>query len=279
MWVSNPSRSPGISLALLFCCALIVPCAPVSAQSSCETAEEHYSQRNYDQAITAAQALLTDPTARLKVRMCAYKVLRKSCCAKMDLCIDSAEIYLREIDRSDPEYDLGPDDNWPPPCGALLGKLQRKWTRDHPSPVPTDVTTLAILPFAVRCSRLDSADRSDLHWGLADILMTDLIDLEGLRLVERERIEALLAQMGLTDLGIIDPETAVTIGGILGAQSVSLGSYNCLPGKKISPFTRLVKTETGQIFCAERVDGREDDLLELMGELGKKIVEAIRDGY
>lgn len=264
MWFLSLFRSPGISFTLLFCCLLFVPWGLTLAQSSCEIAEEHYREGNYDEAIRVAQDLLKDPGTKLKSRICAYRVLRMSYCAKSKQYLESVEATMRDMVGLDLGRILDPEDKCPQSCLDLLYKLQGECK-----------TTLAILPFAIRCPPDDSARLHHLIWGLADRIMADLTLLTDLILVEQEKIKEILKRMKLEAGAEFDQETVSELGRLLGAQSVSLGSFTCLPNGEMQTCTRLVKTETAEIFCAECAQEKVDDPTELIPALSNKIAECV----
>lgn len=102
---------------------------------------------------------------------------------------------------------------------------------------------LAILPF-----KNNTSDKSIDRTGeaLADILMTRLNRSNNIKLVERQRIGQVLDELHFGDVGPVDPDTAMRIGGLLGANMLAFGSISQL-GEKLVLTLRLVKVETGQI--------------------------------
>src|ERR1700759_3401630 len=69
------------------------------------------------------------------------------------------------------------------------------------------------------------ADMAVLKKGLAQMLISDLSALDGVRLVERDRLEEILAELKLAQSGKIDPATAAKVGKLLGARYMVLGGY------------------------------------------------------
>jgi hypothetical protein len=57
------------------------------------------------------------------------------------------------------------------------------------------------------------------------MFITELQKVPQLQVVERERLDAIVAELELTELGFIDPETAQKIGRIVGAQAFYKGSF------------------------------------------------------
>src|SRR5687768_15944449 len=57
-----------------------------------------------------------------------------------------------------------------------------------------------------------------LRKGLADMIITDLVAWDGVTVVERARLEAVLSELKLQQSKVIDRTTAVKVGKVIGAQ-------------------------------------------------------------
>ena len=105
--------------------------------------------------------------------------------------------------------------NW-----AKVTLAQEKAIGDITSP-----GTMAVLYFINKTGR---TELDPLQKGLAYMLITDLSKVEGLQLVERAKLQALVQEMGLGTSGLVDPDTAPRVGRLLGAAHVVGGKfYNC----------------------------------------------------
>lgn len=82
---------------------------------------------------------------------------------------------------------------------------------------------IGVLPFAYRGPNEEYAA---LGRGLAEVVSVDLASVEGLTVVERVRLEALLAELDLAKSGLTDPATAVRAGRLLRAESLVGGEYD-----------------------------------------------------
>jgi tetratricopeptide (TPR) repeat protein len=72
---------------------------------------------------------------------------------------------------------------------------------------------------------LGSPDLAPLQKGLTALVIADLSKIPGLRIVERDRLQALLDEMKLASSGIADPASSARAGRLLGASRVVTGSY------------------------------------------------------
>src|SRR5262249_47794865 len=111
--------------------------------------------------------------------------------------------------------------------------------------------------------------------GLAEMLISDLAGAtDGVKIVERARLEEVLAEQKLGRSGKVDTRTAARIGKLLGARYLVLGSYFDAMGTfRADP--RLVDVETGEIVKALGATGKPDDFLALEQGLADGLRQAI----
>ncbi|MDY6905403.1 MAG: CsgG/HfaB family protein [Thermodesulfobacteriota bacterium] len=135
--------------------------------------------------------------------------------------------------------------------------------------------TMAILPFENN-SITDAQKYNPLCNGLSVMLMTELsnISTEAFKLIEREKIRALLDEIALGQTGTIDPSTAARIGKLLGAQSIGFGAFMVL-GKQVRIDLRIIQVETGELIMAESITGDTEDFLSLEHDLARKIAKTM----
>jgi len=113
-----------------------------------------------------------------------------------------------------------------------------------------------------------------LRKGLADMLISDLSKLNMLRVVERDKLEEIFKELNLTNSKEFDSITQQKIGKILGAELMLFGSYFELLGTfRID--ARIIKTETGEVFKSEGVNGKTEDFVSLEKELVLKIASGL----
>src|SRR5947207_14882680 len=71
----------------------------------------------------------------------------------------------------------------------------------------------------------DAKDYDGVSKGIMELLATDLAGNPRFRVVERERVQKLLEEQNLTKSGAVDPQTAVRLGKLLGAQYTIYGGF------------------------------------------------------
>ncbi|HEU5175056.1 MAG TPA: CsgG/HfaB family protein [Gemmatimonadaceae bacterium] len=135
--------------------------------------------------------------------------------------------------------------------------------------------TVAVLYFDNNSIGRDAADYAGMGKGVADLLITDLSAAANVRVVERERIEALLQEQNLAKQGQIDPATAVRLGRILGARHMISGGFMST-GDRMVLTARAFDVETGQIVNTQKVSQAGDDVLALIGELSTRLTTSLQ---
>ncbi len=130
--------------------------------------------------------------------------------------------------------------------------------------------TLAVLPLKKGSG---SEEYEGLGQALAGMLVTDLSTVDGVTLVERERLSDLLAEIKLNKSGFLDAKTAQKLGKGVGAQFIVTGSYSVV-AKKFLLDARVVKVESGKVMKAANAHGTVEDFVAVE----KDLVESLLDG-
>jgi TolB-like protein len=121
----------------------------------------------------------------------------------------------------------------------------------------------------------DPWDYEALGIGLQQMLITELSLNSGLRLVERSRIREIIDELELGQSGYVDPETTANVGKLVQARYMIVGSFIDANGT-IRLDARIDDVETGEILVetAAKVQGDREKLLDMVVDLGVKIVDA-----
>ena len=144
---------------------------------------------------------------------------------------------------------------------------------------PPRSPTVAVLYF-------DYDGEGDLRYlrkGLAQMLVTDLSGSDKLEVVERARLEEVLAELKLARTDKIDRDSAAKIGKLLGARYLVMGGYFDL-GAALRIDARVVEVETGKIVTsvgqngkhAQFVDLEQKLATDLLASLGKTMTATVR---
>lgn len=108
--------------------------------------------------------------------------------------------------------------------------------------------------------------------GLADMMITDLSNIQMLDIVERDRLEEILKEQKLNNSSQFDAGTASKVGRLLGAQVILTGSYFEMFGS-IRVDARFIDVETGQILKSDGVEGASSSFFKLQKQLSWKIIK------
>lgn len=135
--------------------------------------------------------------------------------------------------------------------------------------------TLAVL-YMTNGALVDNASYAPLSKGMAEMLITELAQNGAVRVVERDRLQALIEEQNLQGSDRVDKETAVKLGKILGAKHMLMGSFVIDPKQNMRIDVRAVNTETSAIDYVETVSGKSDKLLELVIQLGSKLNSGLK---
>ncbi len=110
--------------------------------------------------------------------------------------------------------------------------------------------------------------------GLADMLITDLVAWEGVRVVERTRVEEVLKELDFQQSKYVDKKTAAKLGNVLGADYLVVGSL--LPsGDKLTVEARLVKPSTFETVVTAREQDSKDKIFDIEQRLANQLVAKI----
>jgi hypothetical protein len=129
--------------------------------------------------------------------------------------------------------------------------------------------SIAVLDFNVT-ALIDPATWAPLAKGLPQMMMTELSVNPDLRLVERDRLQAVLDELKLTQAALVDPNTAQRVGKIIGAKYMLYGNTTVAPDKTLRFDLHAFEVETTLHKYDEKLVGKSGDLLELVGKLGQQ---------
>ncbi len=133
-----------------------------------------------------------------------------------------------------------------------------------------DPKTIAVLYFENN-SIVDKDKLDPLKKGLADMMITEMSKIKGLKVVERQRIQSIIEELNLNETDMVDKSTTQKMGKLLGAKVMLFGGFSNLFNDKLRIDVRLVRTETGETLKAEEETGELDEFLTMLQSLVKKI--------
>ncbi|MFA6456902.1 MAG: CsgG/HfaB family protein [Bacteroidota bacterium] len=133
-----------------------------------------------------------------------------------------------------------------------------------------DPKTIAVLYFENN-SVVDKDKLDPLKKGLADMMITEMSKIKGIKVVERQRIQSIIEELNLNETDMVDKTTTQKMGKLLGAKVMLFGGFSNLFNDKLRIDVRIVRTETGETLKAEEETGELDEFLTMLQSLVKKI--------
>jgi len=133
--------------------------------------------------------------------------------------------------------------------------------------------TVAVLYFR----NLSGVDEwNPLQKGLADILITDLAQINSITVVERLRLQLLMEELKLGMSGITDESTAPRMGKLLGASRIVNGGITSVSGgERMRLDVLYTDVKTTQMLAQRAVQGVLDKFFMLEKELVFKVVDSM----
>jgi TolB-like protein len=146
------------------------------------------------------------------------------------------------------------------------------------SEAPSAATSQSSLP-AIAVLEFDNntSDAGMDVWkrGLREFVATDIAAIPGIRVVERARLDDVLAELALSKSDYVDPATAVRLGKGLSAHWVLTGSYAKV-GQDVRLDMKLLSVERGTVEFASSASGSPDGIVALERTLVERLAAAIR---
>jgi tetratricopeptide (TPR) repeat protein len=140
------------------------------------------------------------------------------------------------------------------------------------APGDADPNVVAVLPIEI----VGDPDYSPLSIGLANLLIADLNLIGRFTLVERTQLDAVLAEIALSETGAVDPTTAVRAGRLMRAGTLVRGLTVVAPDDRLRLDVSVVDSAS-RIVGTESVGGKLGDLLRLEKELALALIARL--GY
>ncbi|TNE92123.1 MAG: hypothetical protein EP330_02925 [Deltaproteobacteria bacterium] len=129
---------------------------------------------------------------------------------------------------------------------------------------------LAVAPFAVNTT---DAELAPFGSALTDMMLTDL-HVDGVVLVERGRLDAVLAELKLQQTDFVDPASAQELGKVLGAGWLVTGSLST-DGDQARLDARALDVATGEVLASVSAQGPRHTLFALERQLALSLLDAL----
>ena len=138
---------------------------------------------------------------------------------------------------------------------------------------PPDPNAVAITYYR----NLGSKELSPLQKGLTALVIADVAKVPDLKVVERDRLQALLDEMKLSSSGLTDPNTVVRAGHLLGAGRIVTGSYLDPKKGELRIDSVLMQTSSTAVVSNQYVNGQSIHFYDVEKQLSAAILRDL--GY
>ena len=128
-----------------------------------------------------------------------------------------------------------------------------------------DLPTVAVLDFTGLMMG-EGANSAPLGKAVAAMLVTELSDRDGIRVIERYHLQDLLMEQRLSLSGRVEEGTALEVGLMVGAQYTIYGQVTSI-GETTRMDMRIVNVETTEVLEVEKLSGPTSDLLSMVVQM------------
>ncbi len=147
-------------------------------------------------------------------------------------------------------------------------EMQRRLAQEDERGGDRSPRIVAVFPLVYQGA---SEQYAPLGSGLSEMISVDLAQVGRLRVVERVRLQALMAELELAQSAYVDPATAPRAGRLLGAGRVVGGSYNVLAEEALRLDAALA--DAGRYPRLESRTGALSDLFRLEKEVVFRLID------
>ncbi len=131
-----------------------------------------------------------------------------------------------------------------------------------------------IYPTAIFAFSEKGAGVRDLGKKVSDVLFASLLTSDKMYLVDRDEMSKLMGETTLNLSGMVNPQQAIQIGQLTGARLLITGNIFEIDGR-LMIVAKIIGTETSRVIGASVTGDADDDLLTLVDNLAKKIIQQI----
>lgn len=127
-------------------------------------------------------------------------------------------------------------------------------------------------PLAVAIMPIDSkGSDAELSSMIMDKLITNLVKKRRFKVIEREFLEKIINEQSLGMTGIVDEETAINAGKVIGAEAIIMGKQNEVGGD-MHISIRVIDVETSETITANEIVSEKDELERAMEKIAVMII-------
>lgn len=187
-----------------------------------------------------------------------------------------ARAAVLQVLSADPQADLSKQETLPPPLVQLFYGLRDSLLLASGQTTAPQILTLAIGDIENNSIVKGKYDMDNFARGLTHIMTTDLKHASPFKIVDRQRLAALRAEIDMSrNDQATDPRYAVPLGRLSGAQSFLFGSLMQVEGNKVRLDIRWVDTSTSEILLSEGLEAKVSSSADLFKLERKLLLDAL----
>ena len=130
--------------------------------------------------------------------------------------------------------------------------------------------TVAIMYFNDDAIGKAHEELAPLSKGICDILISEMQDNSGIKVIERDQLQSLLNEQKLVTDKAVDQSTAIKVGKLLSVHHMIFGGFVTDPSGTMVLTLRSVKVETGELEYSATVTDKTANLLSIIHKMAVK---------
>ena len=130
--------------------------------------------------------------------------------------------------------------------------------------------TVAIMYFNDGAIGKAYQELAPLSKGICDVLITEMQDNPGIKVIERDQLQSILSEQKLATDKAVDAQTAVKVGKLLSVHHMIFGGFVTDPSGTMVLNLRSVNVETGEIEFVTNATDKTANLLSLIHKVAVK---------
>ena len=167
---------------------------------------------------------------------------------------------------------------FPLQAGQVITETERQWARDAVEQEKTMEAapagnTVAVLAFHNRSA---NPGLTPLQKGFAFLLMTDLAQVEGISVVERIRLQALLEELDLGASGLVEKQTEPRLGRLLGAGYLVGGDLTSEDQARLGILSDVLQVKDQNSLGRPSAEGMVEQLFDLEKKILFEVVDLLK---
>ena len=131
--------------------------------------------------------------------------------------------------------------------------------------------TVAVFPYGNSAIGKQNEELAPLTKGIADLMAGELMVNTGIRVLDRENLNAALKEQDLGKDGRVDAATAAKIGKVLGMKHIITGYFVTDPKGTMVLTTKVINSETSEIEFSTNDRDKVDNFMALVTKVAHKV--------